>query len=222
MVFMEDSARAATIARERGVDAGVHLNFTTPFSAPGRPARLAEHQQRLSRYLGRHRLAQVVFHPGLAVSFEYVVAAQFDEFSRLYGARPDRIDGHHHMHLCANVLVGRLLPAGTIVRRNFSFGPGEKNWGNRLYRKTVDRMLASRHRLTDYFFSLSPIEPKGRIERIFSVARQYVVELETHPANSEEYQFLAGGDIFRWTGDLPIALRFALPCRVVPQRSTGF
>jgi predicted glycoside hydrolase/deacetylase ChbG (UPF0249 family) len=31
MVFMEDSVRAAALARERGIDTGLHLNFTTPF-----------------------------------------------------------------------------------------------------------------------------------------------------------------------------------------------
>src|SRR6266480_4217678 len=35
MVFMADSERAADTARERGIDAGLHVNFTTPFSAPG-------------------------------------------------------------------------------------------------------------------------------------------------------------------------------------------
>src|ERR1700752_1358725 len=85
MVFMEDSERAATVARERGIDAGLHLNFTTSFSASGCPAGLVERQQELRRYLRRHRLAQIVFHPGLIRSFEYVVAAQLDEFRRLYG-----------------------------------------------------------------------------------------------------------------------------------------
>ena len=41
MVFMQDSERAAGIAREHGIEAGLHLNFTTPFSAPGTPAPLA-------------------------------------------------------------------------------------------------------------------------------------------------------------------------------------
>src|SRR5205809_524326 len=90
MVFMADSERAATMARERGIEAGLHLNLTTSFSAPGCPGRLVERQQELARYLLRHRLAQVVFHPGLVRSFEYVVAAQLDEFRRLYGADPDR------------------------------------------------------------------------------------------------------------------------------------
>src|SRR5213594_3601887 len=44
MVFMEDSERAAAIARERGIDAGLHLNFTTSFSAEGCPAGIVDRQ----------------------------------------------------------------------------------------------------------------------------------------------------------------------------------
>jgi predicted glycoside hydrolase/deacetylase ChbG (UPF0249 family) len=194
MVFMEDSERAAEIARERGIDAGLHLNLTTPFSGTVRDKKLIAQQERLSRYLGRHRLASALFHPGLAGPFKYVVQAQLEEFSRIYGEKPKRIDGHHHMHLCANVLLGGLLPEGTNVRRNFSFAPGEKSLGNRLYRKIVDRILARRHHITDYFFSLTPIEPQ-RIEKIFSLVRQFTVEVETHPVNPEEYGFLLGGEL---------------------------
>src|SRR5271165_2675476 len=211
MVFMEDSARAAAIARERGIDAGLHLNLTTPFSSQNCPAPLMERQGELGRHLSRHRLSQLVFYPSLVRSFEYVVSAQIDEFCRLYGVAPGRLDGHHHMHLCANVLLGRLLPTGTVTRRNFSFQPGEKSFGNRFYRKVVDRMLARRHGLTDFFFSLAPLEPPGRLKRIFRLARQCVVEVETHPFNLEEYRFLAGGEIFRWSGDCPIAPRFWVP-----------
>src|SRR5437899_2189595 len=62
MVFMKDSERAAMIARQQGIEAGLHLNLTTPFSAPGCPAPLLERQRTLARNLRRHRLAQVVFH----------------------------------------------------------------------------------------------------------------------------------------------------------------
>lgn len=210
MVFMEDSERAATVALERVIDAGLHLNLTTAFSAARCPSSLAQRQQELAKHLRRHRLSQIMFHPALARSFEYVVSAQLDEFSRLYGASPARIDGHHHMHLCANVLLGKLLPAGTIVRRNFSFQPGEKSLYNRLYRQVVDSKLARRHRLTDYFFSLAPLDPPGRLQRIFSLARQSVVEVETHPVNADEYRFLMGDDILRWAEDRPIAHCFAV------------
>jgi|SRR5689334_1351985 len=190
MVFMTDSKRAATLAREHGIDTGLHLNFTTPFSAPDCPPRLAERQTVLRRYLRRHRFAQAVLRPGLARDFDYVVRAQIDEFRRLYGADAVRFDGHHHMHLCANVLAQRLLPAGSIVRRSFSFEPGEKGYLNRLYRRMIDRRLARRHRVADFFFSLPPLEPPSRLARILALARDHVVEVETHPVNSDEYRFL--------------------------------
>jgi hypothetical protein len=136
--------------------------------------------------------AQVVFHPGFIRLFEYVVAAQLDEFRRLYGADPDRIDGHHHVHLSANVFLQSLLPSGTPVRRNFSFQPGERSRWNRFYRWFAGGVLTRRQRLVDFFFSLTPLEPPGHLQRIFSLARQFVVELETHPVRPEEYRFLAG------------------------------
>lgn len=202
MVFMEDSERAAAIARERGIEAGLHLNLTSPFSAPGCPGPLVERQQQLARFLRRHRLSRMVFHPGLREAFDYVVAAELDEFRRLYGSDPDRIDGHHHMHLCANVLLAGLLPRGTLVRREFSFQLGEKSLGNVLYRRFVDRLLIRRHRVVDGFFSLAPLEP-SRLQRIFELARHNVVEVESHPVDPAEYRFLTGG-VYAQIGDARI------------------
>jgi nucleoside-diphosphate-sugar epimerase len=200
-----DSERAAAIVRDRGMHAGLHLNFTTPFSAPGCSRQLWQAQQAIGRYLRRHRLAQVLFHPGLARPFEQVVTAQLAEFQRLYGSAPHRIDGHHHMHLCANVLLEGLLPLGTVVRRNFSFQAGEKGAWNRLYRRLVDRLLGRRHRLADFLFSLSPLEPPDRLGRILALARDFVVEVETHPIAPQEHGFLVSGEIFRCTPGLEIA-----------------
>jgi len=204
MVFLEDSVRAAAIARESKIDAGLHLNFTMPFSAADCPPQLAERQNKIASYLLRHRLAQVIYHPGLKQSFEYVVSAQIDEFRRLYGKDPDRLDGHHHMHLCANMLLGNLLPPGTMVRRSFSFAAGQKPYVNRLYRYVVDRRLAKRHRMVDLFFSLAPVTPDDRVDYIFSLSREFVVELETHPVNPEEYRLLMSDEIFRRLGDIRI------------------
>jgi chitin disaccharide deacetylase len=204
MVFMEDSERAAAIAQEHAIEAGLHLNFTTPFSAGSCTPKLKECQQKIARTLLRHRLAQTMFHPGLIHAFEFVVAAQIEEFRRLYGTEPSRLDGHHHMHLCANVLFQGLLPTNTVVRRNFSFDAAEKTLLNRLYRKAVDRMLARRHRLVDYFFSLAPLQPEDRLQRIFSLAREHVVEVEAHPVNQDEYHFLTAGRISRLSGDVRI------------------
>ena len=193
MMFMQDSERAARIAQEMKIDAGLHLNLTTVLSKT-KNSRLAEYQLKLARYLRGHRLAPIVFHPGLVRCFEYVVSAQLDEFRRLYNSEPLRIDGHHHMHLCANVLMGRLIPKGTIVRRSFSFGRGEKSFANRSWRKIVDSLLARRHHLADFFFSLPPIAP-SRLRAILCLASKSVVELETHPVNADEYAFLISGGI---------------------------
>lgn len=213
MVFMEDSERAGAMAKERDVDVGLHLNFTTLFSAHILPTRLAKHQARAAHFLLRNRLSQVVYHPGLANSFEYLVKAQLEEFHRIYGEDARRVDGHHHMHLCVNVLLAGLLPKGTIARRNFSFQRGEKSGLNLLYRNVIDRMLAARHRLTDFFFDLLPIEPTEHLDFIFAAARESVVEVETHPINSVEYSFLTGGGLRRWTECAPIApcYRLSIP-----------
>ena len=193
MVFMDDSERAATIACDRGIDAGLHLNLTAPFSAPNVDARLLEHQARLAGFLSRHSFARAVYNPVLASSFQYVVAAQIDEYRKLHGTDPARIDGHHHMHLCANVLLDQLLPSGTIVRPHFSFEAGEK-FRNRVFRITTAAMLRTRHHSVDFFFSLWPIKPASRLQRIVSLAQHFIVEVETHPVNPGEYLLLTSGE----------------------------
>jgi hypothetical protein len=192
MVFMEDSERAADLARERNIDAGLHLNFTTVFASSRCSSVVAKHQARIVSFLTRNRWAQVIFHPGLRGAFRAVVDAQLEEFQRLFGHEPNRVDGHHHMHLCANVLRENLLPAGTVARRNFTFAPGEKSRVNIWYRQTIDKKLAKRHRLTDMLFSLPPLAPSSRVDRVLSLSESHVVELETHPVNADEKAFLFG------------------------------
>ena len=218
MVFMEDSERAARLARQHGVDAGLHLNFSLPYTAPQCSSRLKEHQEKLARFLSAHRLAPVLYHPGLAASFEYVVKAQLEEFERLYGAPVNRVDGHHHMHLCSNVLLQGLLPEGIIVRRNLSFGPGEKSYFNRMYRRCQDRRLARRHRMADLFFDLQPIEPYHRLQRIFKLAACFDIEVETHPIREEEYKFLISEELMRSAGEAAVARGYSLRAR---KRGTG-
>jgi predicted glycoside hydrolase/deacetylase ChbG (UPF0249 family) len=210
MVFMEDSQRAAAKARESGIDAGLHLNLTTPFWATHTPAKLREQQRRLAAYLLGNSLARAIFHPGLTGAFRCVVEAQLEEYSRLYGTSPRRVDGHHHMHLSANVLLQHLLPEGIIVRRHFSFEPGEKRLRHGIFRKFTSLLLDKRLRSTDFFFSLPPLEPPGRLEKIFGLAHDRTVEVETHPVNAKEYEFLTGGALFRIAGDVPIAKGYAV------------
>lgn len=211
MVFMEDSERAADLSGQELIDVGLHLNLSSPFSAAHCPAKILETQSKVIRYLRSTRATRAIFNPFLTSSFEYLVKCQIDEFYRIYGAEPRRIDGHHHLHLSANVLLANLLPHGIYVRRNFSFFPGEKSALNRWYRRTYDGVLARRFQLTDYFFSLPPLRPEDRLKRILALAESHAVELETHPVNADEYRFLTEGEFDRWRGDLVVALRYEVP-----------
>lgn len=213
MMFMEDSERAANLARQHNIDAGLHLNFTLPYSGAQCPARLMKHQEKLSCVLISHRFAPVFYHPGLANSFEYVVRAELEEYERLYGSVANRVDGHHHMHLCANVLSQNLLPEGTVVRRNLTFGPGEKGYFNRLYRRRQDERLGRHHRLADLFFDLQRLQPSNRLERIFRLADRFDIEIETHPIRDEEYRFLTNGDLSRCAGETAVARGYTMRSR---------
>jgi hypothetical protein len=203
MVFMEESERAATVARDRGIDAGLHLNLDTPFSKVPITSKLVEHQAKLKRFL-RSPFSRPFFHPGLVRSFDYVVSSQLAEYDRLYGRQPRRIDGHHHMHLAANVLLGGLLPLGTVLRPHFSGEPGEKRIRNSIFRCYAKLMLARSHRTVDGLFALPPLEPK-RLHGIFSRSREISIEVETHPTNPVEFEFLTGGALFRLLSDVPLS-----------------
>lgn len=208
MVFMQDSERAATMAREHCIDSGLHLNLTSPFTG-GCPPRLIEHQRRIALVLRSGRFKAAMYHPLLAASFRYVIQAQLEEFGRLYGAPPARIDGHHHMHLAANVLLQKLLPAGIIARRNLSFAPGEKSLANRLYRRWQDRLLARRHSVADYFFDLVPFD-RERLAKVLSLGSEHNVEIEAHPVHPQQYSFLMRGQLAAICPSVEIAQGYML------------
>jgi hypothetical protein len=195
MVFMEDSERAAALAREADMDVGLHLNFSQRFTNETRAHRqVAESHRSVVRFLRSSKYALLLYNPLLRKQFREVFQAQVDEFVQLYGKPPSHYDGHQHMHLSSNVLMGHLLPDGARVRRSFSFFPGEKSVINRAYRRWVDRRLAARHRLTDYFCSLSQQEKWGRFDRVTSLARTAMVELMVHPERREESDYLTSGE----------------------------
>jgi predicted glycoside hydrolase/deacetylase ChbG (UPF0249 family) len=190
MVFMEDSERAATLALQTSLEIGLHLNFTMPFSADKMSSKLREHHNRVISYLTRNKLAQVFFNPALTDSFNYLFLAQEEEFIRLYGRQPDFYNGHHHMHLCANVLMGMILPKNTRVRRTFTFDQGDKNVFNLVYRRLLDMIVSRRFISTDSFFSIMSLQNHERQLNIFNRAILDIVEIEVHPENSEELEFL--------------------------------
>ena len=194
MVFMEDSERAAELAKENELDVGLHLNFAEGFTACRYPGVLWEYQSGLVRFLMRNKYSQLLYNPFLRRAFSYSYQAQAMEFVRLFGRPPSHIDGHHHMHLCANVLLNKVIPAGMKMRRNFSFWPSEKSLLNRAYRGLVDRWLAHRYRLPDYFFDLTQCIREKKLDRVAILAKSNSVELMTHPIVQAEADYLMSNE----------------------------
>jgi predicted glycoside hydrolase/deacetylase ChbG (UPF0249 family) len=191
MIFMKDSERAAKLVRENALDVALHLNLTHELFEKNASSKLRDHHRRVAAYLRACKASQILYNPALKRSFDYVFHAQWDEFCRLYGRPPIRLDGHHHMHLCMNMLFPNRYPTGLRIRRNFSFRSSEKGFANRLYRHLVDSWLVSRFQCMDFFFSLFPIETR-RIGWIVSLSRSSNVELMVHPARDNEFHFLLG------------------------------
>jgi predicted glycoside hydrolase/deacetylase ChbG (UPF0249 family) len=199
MVFMEDSQRAAELAGRAGMDVGLHLNLTQRFSGPVPSGVDARHHDRVVRFLTSSKYALLVYNPALVSQFRYDFESQLAEFRRLYGREPSHIDGHHHQHLCTNILLGTVIPKGARVRRNFHFWPGEKSRLNRAYRRLGDALLGRRYRLTDYFFALSHCIENDRMRRVCTLAKSATVEIMTHPAKAVEYNYLMSDAYLRET-----------------------
>jgi len=197
MVFMEDSERAAEMALESDLETGLHLNFTQRFDGSAKTGRLTERQARIASFMRMSKYCSLLYNPLLKRDFEYTYNAQHEEFVRLYNKKPTHIDGHHHMHLCLNVLIDKLIPRCSNVRRNFSFVPGEKSMINRLYRSFVDRWLKRRYKCTDFFFSIAPIHRADRLRWIVGLSLAHSVELMVHPARPDEYDYLLRGEYMK-------------------------
>jgi predicted glycoside hydrolase/deacetylase ChbG (UPF0249 family) len=202
MVFMRDSRRAADLTRECSIDVGLHLNFTQELTQKIYNSLLCDYHDLIARFLTRNKYNFLMYNPVLRKQFEYVFRVQYDEFELLYGTSPSHINGHHHMHLCANMLIERIIPEGQKVRRNFYFAPGEKSLLNRMYRAVIDKWLARRYLMTDYLFSLLECINRGRLSGALELAKTSNVELQTHPELGEEFEWLMGNDCLQAVSDL--------------------
>jgi chitin disaccharide deacetylase len=201
MVFMKDSKRAADLATTTGIEAGLHLNFTQDFTGENRWSLLSEYQSRIHRFLMVNKYSFVLYHPLLRREFRYVFEAQVEEFQRLYEKPPSHVDGHHHKHLCSNVLLDNLIPHGQKVRRNLTFYPSEKGLVNRSYRYFIDKCIGRRYCITDFLFSLAESLQGNSVARVVGLAKRASVELMTHPEVVIERDFLMSDAFLQMVGD---------------------
>ncbi len=197
MVFMQDSERAARVARDLGLEVGLHINLSEAFSGPGADPRLRQAHSQVSRFTLASKYSVLIYNPFLRRQFRYDVEKQMEEFERLFGQPPSHVDGHRHHHLCANLILDGIIPPRQRVRRSFSFWPGEKSAVNRGYRGLVDRALARHYILTDFFFSLEQCLKTRQTARVFQLARTATVELMTHPSNPDELRYLMSDECLR-------------------------
>ena len=189
MMFMADSERSAGLALAAGLDVGLHLNFTLPFDGIVKLQKLNECHRNVTRFLLRNKYCQLLYNPFLRNQVKYLYDAQYEEYVHLYQRTPSHIDGHHHMHLTANMLFDRIIPKGYKVRRSFSFFPGEKGIFKRLYSSLLDAWISRRHVCTDLFFSIYPLQPTV-LRKIVNLSELSNVELMVHPEKPEEYAYL--------------------------------
>lgn len=190
MVFMLDSERAARLALDRNLEVGLHLNFDDAFTGPALPAAVKECQERTGAFLKKGKYTQVLYNPMLKKPFEYLYRAQYEEFVRLYQRQPTHINGHHHMHLCSNVLLGKIIPSGSRVRRTFTFMKGERNVPNVVYRRIIDRLVTERFVTTDMFFAAIPSESLTALRKKAELANSRVVELMVHVSSPRELDYV--------------------------------
>lgn len=190
MMFMIDSERAAALARESGMEIGLHLNFTSSLTGRSVPPTLREHHDKIMRYLAKSRFAWLIYNPRLANAFRYSYMCQIAEFSRLYGRDPQYFNGHHHMHLCANILLGQLLPSRAAIRRTFTAEAQERSWPGQPIREWIAGWIRKRFVTTVSFYSIEPIADTNRLTRIVGQAANSVVEIEVHPESEAQTRFL--------------------------------
>ncbi|MGZ8906040.1 MAG: ChbG/HpnK family deacetylase [Methylobacter sp.] len=190
MVFMDNCERASDTILESGIDLGLHLNFTSPYDSSKVSHQLIEYHNRIATFLLRSKYSVLLYNPLLRAAFDYTTKAQHEEFERLFGKAPTHVDGHHHMHLCMNMLAGGYIPHDTLVRRSFSFRPGEKSGINRLYRQLVDYVLTRHYRCVDSFFTLKRFEKRSRLNELIKLSYDSNIEVMVHPENSDELFFL--------------------------------
>jgi chitin disaccharide deacetylase len=195
MVFMADSERAAELSLIKGLDVGLHLNLDVYFSASGISESALKCHGKVVSYLTRATIFQLIYNPVIRTQFSDDFKYQCDEYERIFGKILQRIDGHHHLHLCMNMLIDCIIPRGHYVRRNLSFGRGEKNAVNRYYRRIVDFLLEKRYRCTDYFYSLPlPKEGIAQLPKIIDLAQCTNVELMVHPERIDEFEYLLSNE----------------------------
>jgi chitin disaccharide deacetylase len=180
MVGMRDTARAASLARERGLPTGLHLNLTLPFAEPTVPAPAGERQRRLTEAFGRESWREGSGRNPDSRLIADAIADQLERFRAAFG-EPTHLDGHHHIHVHPAVL--EQLPPGLLIRPILSVpARAEAEPSARLHD------LRQRAAGPDLCFALGHVHPAlgGDGLQALELARERSLEIMAHPQQKRE------------------------------------
>jgi predicted glycoside hydrolase/deacetylase ChbG (UPF0249 family) len=197
MMFMAGTEEAASLAAEHPqLGIGLHLNLFEEYTADSVPTPVRDRQRVLVDRFQHGRLRRWIYDPRIRREVDRVVADQWERFLELYGRPPTHVDGHHHSHMAANVLLSRSLPRDTAVRNALS-DTHRLNPLTTAVRAGRRRLVLSRFRTTDYFFSIETAWPRlagPPPGETLGLARRATVEVMVHPAFLREYEPLQSPD----------------------------
>jgi predicted glycoside hydrolase/deacetylase ChbG (UPF0249 family) len=196
MVWMQDSERAAEIARAEGLPIGLHLNLIEPYDGGSVPADVAERQRRVCGRMASERTAALVYDPRWRRDFDRCIADQLARFEELYGRPPTHVDGHRHQHMALNAVFARPLRTVPRYRRTFSFARSDSPLPKRMLRALLMTAVRARFTTPDYLFSIRALVPElggGGLTEKLELARRASVEVMVHPELDDERRVLASG-----------------------------
>jgi predicted glycoside hydrolase/deacetylase ChbG (UPF0249 family) len=190
LVYMADADRGAELARDVGLDVGLHLNLTEPYADSSAPGSARERQLRLTqRFSGRGlRLMRWIYDPLLRSDVEDCIADQIERFQLLYGRSPSHFDGHRHVHMCPNVALARTLPPTAKLRRSLRVSTGSAA-PVAVLRAARNGLVDRRFVTTDRLVELARLET-DHAARAVLMAGDGSIEVLCHPAFAEELEIL--------------------------------
>jgi predicted glycoside hydrolase/deacetylase ChbG (UPF0249 family) len=175
MVWMPDSERAASLAREWGLPVGLHLNLTMPFGDRAAPDAVRERQLALTRCFGPEswRRGEPTSVP--AGQIAAAIADQLQRFREQFG-EPTHLDGHHHVHVHPAVLSQ--LPRSMAIRPPLQRARGA----------LAQRWRRRRFAGPSACLAFGEVHPAlgGEGLQLLEPARHEVLEVMVHPAQPTE------------------------------------
>jgi predicted glycoside hydrolase/deacetylase ChbG (UPF0249 family) len=201
MVFMQDTTRAAALAREHGLPLGLHLNLTSVFSDPAAPSGARSRQARIARYFSR-RVTRHAYDPRMTRVVADCVRDQLEAFLAAFGREPTHFDGHQHIHVCPTVAVSRPLAAIRKARPAYTFARDERGSLKRAFHAAQNGLLRRRFRTPTAFLGLEDVHPDlgGKGLQRLAIARHDPMEIMTHPPRPAQRAALLGsawGDVLK-------------------------